>query len=135
MCPFGHVTARVRQDASVIWTVAGAAVLVLLWHLLVVPLIQEAARAGAEATGVPGWLRRRRFRERQLAKPAAFTAAYLALLCGGVTLGFGVAVQVAPPSGYDGSATPVVLAVGGVLASAAVLMLVRWWRITSYHLP
>lgn len=86
-------------------------------------------------TGLTAWVRRARFRERQLVKPAAWTVVYLALL-GGLTVGgFAIAMLLAPPDGVDPQVARVSLAIGAALTVLGALLMVRWWRVSAYYLP
>ena len=114
---------------------AGLVLLWLLWQVLGAPLLAAATAAAAEATGLAGWFRRIRFRERQAVRPGAYTAAVCGILAGISTTGFGVATLVAPPEPWDRGTGITIVAVGALLLVVAVLLTIRWWRVSTYHLP
>lgn len=120
------------------WTVLGLTAVAALW--LIFQLVGEALadivrESFGRITGLTAWVRRARFRERQLVKPAAWTVVYLALL-GGLTVGgFAIAMLLAPPDGVDPQVARVSLAIGAALTVLGALLMVRWWRVSAYYLP
>lgn len=121
-----------------LWTVLAVVGFVVLWIVwyLVADAVAEVIKAWfGRVTGLSAWARRVRWHERVLARTGAFMAAFFSALSATLTGLFGLAMTVAPPAPYDRGTGLLALVIAAVLGIAAMLLGIRWWRVSAFDLP